>query len=295
MLEVRLGMDILLTSAVQIVDAVAILILVSLGLAIIFGMMQIINLAHGEFIMLGGFSTILAIKAGINIWLAMLVIAPAVVGVIGLLVERLVFRHLFGRVNDTMLASWGLSLFLIGVTTMAFGNRVEGVAAPLGSFTLAGYGVSLYNQFLVLVALVLVGGCYAFLTWTRAGMIARAAMQNPEMAASLGVNAQTVYAITFAIGAALAGLAGGLLAPLSGVVPTMGSAYVIDAFITVISGGGSVIAGTAASATLYGGISTVTTIFTTPVIGNAALLFAAIIYLRFREQAAGLLSRIRQA
>jgi urea transport system permease protein len=276
-------MDIAVTSAVQIIDAVAILILVSLGLAIIFGMMQVINLAHGEFIMLGGFATIFAMKAGVNIWVAMLLVSPLAVGVMGFVMERVVFRHLSGRINDTMLASWGLSLFLIGVTTMAFGNRVEGVAAPLGSFILVGYRVSVYNQVLVLVAVALVAGCYLFLTRTRAGMIARAAMQNPEMTASLGVNAGTVYAITFAAGAALAGMAGGLLAPISGVVPTMGSAYVIDAFVTVISGGGSVIAGTAASAALYGAISTVTTIFTTPVIGNAALLFAAIIYLRFRN------------
>lgn len=288
-------MGILLTSAVQIVDAAAILVLISIGLAIIFGMMRIINLAHGEFIMLGGFSAIMAIKAGVNIWLAMLIVAPAVVGLVGAVVERLIFRHLFGRINDTMLASWGLSLLLIGVTTMVFGNRVEGVAAPLGSFSVSGVSLSLYNQALVLVAIVLVLACYLFLTRTRAGMIARAAMQNPEMAASLGVNPRAVYSITFAVGAALAGLAGGLLAPISGVVPTMGGAYVIDAFVTVISGGGSVIAGTAVSAALYGSISTVTTIFTTPVIGNAALLFAAIIYLRFREQIAGLFVWRREA
>src|SRR4051812_35422206 len=118
-------MDIIVTSAVQIVDSVALLILVSLGLAIVFGMMQIINLAHGEFIMLGGFSAIIAIKAGINIWIAMLIIAPLIVGLIGFITEWLIFRHLSGRLNDTMLGSWGLSLLLIGITTVAFGNRVE--------------------------------------------------------------------------------------------------------------------------------------------------------------------------
>ena len=284
-------MDFLLTSALQVVDAVAVLVLVSLGLAVIFGMMGIINLAHGEFIMLGGFAAVLAVKAGVDIWVAMLVVAPLAVGLVGLAAERLIFRHLFGRLDDTMLASWGLSLFLIGATTMAFGNRVEGMAAPLGSFTVAGSGVSLYTQLLVLVALAVAAAGHLFLTRTRAGLIARAAMENPGMAASLGVAPRRVYALTFATGAALAGLAGGLLAPISGVVPTMGSAYVIDAFVTVISGGGSVIAGTAASAALYGTIGTATTIVTTPVIGNAALLLAAIVYLRFRPGLARLFAR----
>ena len=276
-------MSILLTSAVQIIDAVAVLILISMGLAIIFGMMKIINLAHGEFIMLGGFATIVSINSGINIWFAMLVISPVVVGLIGFVVERLIFRHLFSRINDTMLASWGLSLLLIGLTTVIFGNRVQGVAAPLGSFSLLGFGISIYSQVLVLIAVAVIAASYLVLTRTRFGMIARATMENPEMAASLGTNTGAVYGITFAVGAALAGMAGGLLAPLSGVVPTMGAAYVIDAFITVITGGGSVVVGTAAAATMYGSVSTVTTILTTPVIGNAALLFAAVLFLRFRH------------
>ena len=264
----------------QIVDSVASLALISVGLAVIFGMMRVINLAHGEFIMLGGFAAIFAANFGANIWVAMLVVAPVCVGAFGIIVERLIIRHLYSRMLDTMLATWGLSLFLVGAATMLFGNRVEGVAAPLGSVQFRGFGISLYDQFIVLICVAVFVAGYGTLRFTRWGLIARATMQNPEMAASLGVSCSRVFSVTFAVGAALSGLAGGVIAPLSGVVPTMGAAYVAKAFITVISGGASVIIGTALSAALLGAIDTGATFATTPVIGDVALLFAAVMLLR---------------
>jgi len=264
----------------QVVDSVASLALISVGLAVIFGMMRVINLAHGEFIMLGGFATIFAAHFGVNIWASMLVVAPLCVGAFGVVVERVIIRRLYSRMIDTMLATWGLSLFMVGAATMIFGNSVQGVAAPLSSIELGGFGVSLYDQFIVLVCVVVLGVGYAILRATRWGLIARATMQNPEMAASLGVSCSRVFAITFAVGAALSGLAGGVIAPLSGVVPTMGAAYVAKAFITVITGGASVITGTALSASLLGAIDTGATFATTPVVGDVALLFAAVLLLR---------------
>lgn len=100
-------MHYLLLTIIQIVDSIAELILVSLGLAVIFGMMRVINLAHGEFIMLGGFTSIFAVNAGINVWVAILVVAPCVVGVLGMIIERIIIRHLYGRMVYTMLATWG--------------------------------------------------------------------------------------------------------------------------------------------------------------------------------------------
>nr|WP_280531216.1 branched-chain amino acid ABC transporter permease [Shinella yambaruensis] len=264
----------------QIAGAVGNLALVSVGLAVIFGMMRVINLAHGEFIMLGGFAAIFSVQAGINIWLAMLVIAPLSVAVLGVLVERLVMRRLYGRMVDTMLASWGLSLLLIGLATTFFGNRVVGVAAPVGSFRIGEYSLGAYDFVLAGIALVVFAAGYAILRFTRVGLVARATMQNREMASSLGIEPSRVYAVTFAIGSALSGLAGGLLAPISGVLPTMGVAYVAKAFITVITGGASVITGTALSSTLLGSINTVSTFITTPVLGDVALLLAATIFLR---------------
>jgi len=276
--------DLVVVVLLQVLSSVANLALVSVGLAVIFGMMRVINLAHGEYIMLGGYAVIYATRWGINLWVAMLVVAPIFVGIIGIIVERTVIRFLYGRMIDTMLATWGLSLLLIGAATMIFGNTTTGVSAPLGGISIGRYQTSLYELVLAGIVVAVLGGLMAVLRLTKAGLIARATMQNPAMASSLGVNTSTVYAVTFGAGAALSGLAGALIAPLSGVLPTMGVSYVAKAFITVISGGAAIIAGTLSASTLLGTLNTLATFAATPVIGEVALLFAAIVLLRVLPQ-----------
>src|SRR5512146_386256 len=122
-------MDYAAVVLLEIVYMIAFLVLTSAGLAVVFGMMRVINLAHGELVMIGGYTTIACAKAGLNIYLAMLVVSPLVVGVIGLVVERLVVRRLYGRMIDTMLATWGLSLLLVGLVTLIFGNTAVSVPA----------------------------------------------------------------------------------------------------------------------------------------------------------------------
>ena len=273
-------MDYALVIGIEIVNAAATLFLISIGLAIIFGMMKVINLAHGEFLMLGAYACIVANGAGVNLWLSMLVIAPLVVGLVGLLVERLVVRFLYGRMVDTMLATWGLSLLLIGLVTTIFGNTTAGVSSPLGSVTIGAYGVSLYTLFIVAVAALVAAVLWWLLTRTRFGLLARGTMQNADMAAALGISPPRIYAATFTLGAALAGLAGGVLAPMTGVVPTIGAAYVAKAFITVISGGTAILAGTASASAVFGAINQSVTFASTPVLGEVALLLAAIVLVR---------------
>ena len=142
-------MDLTIVIAVEMLYAVASLILIGAGLAVVFGMMRVINLAHGEFMMLGGYATITAVNLGVNIFVAMLIVAPIVVGLIGLVVERLVIRHLYGRLVDTMLATWGLSLLLIGLVTMIFGNTTTGVSTPISGFAVGGYQINGYNFFII--------------------------------------------------------------------------------------------------------------------------------------------------
>ncbi len=277
-------MDLAAVLAIQVLYAVAGLALISVGLAIIFGMMRVINLAHGEFLMLGGYAAIVATSHGISIWIAMLVVAPLVVGAIGIVVERTIIRFLYGRMIDTMLATWGLSLFLVGLTTTIFGNTTVGISAPLGSIAIGAYRTSAYTLFVIAVALVVLVMVFAVLRWTRLGLIARGTMQNANMAAALGVKPPRVYAVTFGIGAALSGLAGGVLAPVSGVFPTIGVAYVAKAFITVIGGGAAILSGTASASALFGTINQLATFATTPVFGEVALLAAAIVLIRLLPQ-----------
>jgi branched-chain amino acid transport system permease protein len=265
---------------VQVLYAVASLALISVGLAIIFGMMKVINFAHGEFLMLGGYAVILPVQAGVNLWIAMLIIAPVSVGVFGMIVERLIIRPLYGRVIETVLATWGLSLFLIGAASEIFGYFQEGTSPPLGSVAIGAYREGVYTFFVIGVAVAVMAGVYLFLKRTRFGLVALGTMQNPAMAAALGVDTGRVYAATFGLGAALTGLAGAVLAPISGVVPIIGITYIAKAFITVICGGATVLAGTAAASALFGTVNQVVTFLSTPIIGEVALLVAAIILLR---------------
>jgi urea transport system permease protein len=277
-------MDLLAIVVIQVLYAIASLVLISAGLAVIFGMMKVINLAHGEFMMLGAYTTITANKLGVNLWLAIFLVAPITVGIIGVVLERLVIRRLYGRMVDTMLATWGLSLLLVGIVTSIAGNTTAGVSAPLGNFTIGGYSVSGYTLVIIGVAIGQALAIRWVLLRTQWGLIARGTMQNPQMANALGISPSYVYSVTFAVGAALSGLAGALLAPLTGVVPTMGAAFVAKSFITVIGGGPAILAGLVSASSLFGAINQLATFVTTPVFGEVALLVAAIVMLRLLPQ-----------
>ena len=274
-------MDFVVAVLFQLIYVISNLALISLGLAIIFGMMRVINLAHGEFLMLGGYTVVVATNAGINIWISMLVLAPILVGIIGVIVERLLIRWLYGRMIDTLLATWGLSLLLVGIVTSIFGASTgTTVSPPLGVVRIGDYSASGYEFFLVFVTVILLFGVWLTLRFTKLGLLARGTMQNAEMASALGVSTSSIYMITFGLGAAVSGLAGGLLAPITGVLPTIGATYIAKAFITVISGGAAILAGTTAGSILLGGINGVFSFVAGSTFGEIALLLAAIILLR---------------
>ncbi|MFD1508661.1 branched-chain amino acid ABC transporter permease [Lacimonas salitolerans] len=265
----------------QLAYVIANLALISLGLAIIFGMMRVINLAHGEFLMLGGYTVVVATNAGVNIWVAMLILAPLVVGIIGVIVERLLIRWLYGRMVDTLLATWGLSLLLVGIVTSIFGaSTATTVSPPLGVLRFGDYSASGYELFLIGITIALLFAVWLTLRFTKLGLLARGTMQNAEMASSLGVSTSRIYMITFGLGAAVSGLAGGLLAPMTGVLPTIGATYIAKAFITVISGGSAILAGTAAGSVLLGGLNGIFSFIAGSTFGEIALLLAAIVLLR---------------
>ena len=277
-------MDYTAVVLLEIVYMIAFLVLTSAGLAVVFGMMRVINLAHGEFVMIGGYTTIACAKAGLNIYLAMLVISPLVVGLFGLIVERLVVRHLYGRMIDTMLATWGLSLLMVGLVTMIFGNTAVSVPAPIPGYQLGEFQMGGYNLFIIAVATLLVICLWLVLRFTRLGLVARGAMQSADVASSLGYNPKMVYMWTFTAGAALSGLAGGVLAPLTGLLPSSGAAYIAKAFITVITGGAAVIVGTLSSSVIFGTINQLVSFGSTPVIGEIAMLALAVVLLRLMPQ-----------
>ena len=272
-------MDQALTIAVSVLTSVATLLLISIGLAVIFGLMRVINLAHGEFLMLGAYAVLVATRNGISVWIA-IPLAGVSVGIFGLVVERLLIRPLYGRILDTLLATWGLSLVLVQAVSIVFGPATNGIGTPLGSVHVGGYSFSQYSLVLITMALITLTAVYLLFTRTRYGVMARAAIQNPAMARALGIDTARMNMLTFGIGSGLAGLAGALLAPVAGVVPSFGQAYVAQAFRTVIVGGPDVITGASAAAALLGGSYSLVSYLTTPFIGQAALLLIAIALLR---------------
>jgi branched-chain amino acid transport system permease protein len=185
---------------------------------------------------------------------------------------------------DTMLATWGLSLLMVGLVTLIFGNTAVSVTAPLQSYQVGSYQMGGYNLFIIAVAILLLLALWMVLRHTRVGLVARGAMQNAEVASSLGYNPQRVYMWTFTAGAALSGLAGGVLAPLTGLLPSSGGLYIAKAFITVITGGAAIISGTLASSAVFGAVNQIVSFGSTPVIGEIAMLALAIILLRLMPQ-----------
>ncbi|HZJ97098.1 MAG: branched-chain amino acid ABC transporter permease [Alcaligenaceae bacterium] len=262
-----------------IVFSIAFLILISLGLAIIFGMMKVINLAHGEFMMLGGFFCVICHESGVPFILSVL-LAGLAVGVLGIIIERLIIRQLYGRLMDTLLATWGLSLLLVGGVTYLFGASGRGVSLDYGNVSLFGVSMAGYNLFIIAATIVLVLFSLLLVTKTKYGVLIRGTMQNPDAASSLGASRSTIYMVTFGYGSFIAGLAGAILAPLTGVSPTMGSFFVAKSFITVISGGQLPLLGATLASTLYGFVDGLVSYNWSSILGEIAMLFVAVIVLR---------------
>jgi len=255
------------------------LVIVSLGLAIIFGMMEIINLAHGEFMMVGAYATAIAYTEGIPLIVCVL-LGGVAAGVMGLVVERLVLQHLYERPVDSMVATWGLSLVLIQSVLIVFGPNFAGVDTPFGTVSYGAYSASAYQLVLGGVAVAMLGVLYLIFHYTEYGLHARATMQDAESARSLGIDTSRVYMVTFFIGSVVTGIAGGLFAPVISIVPTLGSSFIIEAFVTVIVGGASVLLGVASGGLSLSVINGVAAQGVGALAGRVALLLTAILIIR---------------
>src|SRR6185437_16445402 len=236
----------------------SILLLVALGLSIIYGSMGIINLAHGEFVMLGAYGAwLMQTKFGLGLFASLIPIF-LLVALFGWLIERFVLSFLNNRPLDTILATWGVGIMLQQAVRLMVGGELRYVKMPelLSSSTeVLGVQVSLYRIFLLGMAVALFALTWLLMNRTTVGMKLRAIIQDRSIAASFGVNSRRIYSLTFAYGAGLAGLAGALVSPLKSVSPEMGTTYVVDAFMVVVLGGVQSLIGTVASAFILGELS----------------------------------------
>ena len=263
----------------QFLDSFAFLILAVAGLAIIFGMMGIINLAHGEFIMLGAYAMTIMAKANIPFPIAVIG-AMAFVGLFGFICDKLVISHLYERPLDSVVATWGISLLLRQGILIILGASLPGLTTPLGNFMFGATSYSIYRMVLAAVSILLLVFLYWLFMKTKFGLLSRATMQNNYIAQTMGVNTSKMYSITFIIGSALAGLCGALYGPTMTITPTMGQAFQNDSFVTVIVGGANPLIGTALSGTALGIIQSVLNITLGTFFGKMGLLVVAIIVIR---------------
>lgn len=275
----------------QFADVFAFLILSAAGLAIVFGMMGVINMAHGEFIMCGAYVTVGLVHAGFPLPLAQLC-GTLVAGLAGVLLEWSLVRKLYKRPLDSLLATWGLSLIVTQGMLLTVGSSVTGIGTPEGSFVVGGYTFSVYRMVLFAAAVAVLGGIYFVFMRTRFGVHARATMQNAAIAQATGVRVGRVYALSFGIGAALAGLCGALYAPTMTLIPTMGAAFLVESFVTVVVGGANVLLGTAPAGILLAVIRTGLNGWGGQIVGQIGMLLAVIVVIRILpEGVSGWLAR----
>ena len=273
----------------------SILLLVALGLALSFGLMNVINLAHGEFIMIGAYTTFALQQAARQFtggpapeatFLVAIPLSFVVAGGMGLLVENALIRFLYRRPLDTLLATWGVGLFLQQLARSIFGAPNVQVVAPswLGGAVTVGADLVLPMKRIFIFGLVLacIGGLYWYMYRSTEGRRMRAVMQNRDMAASLGVSTRRVDSFTFALGSGLAGVAGCALTLIGPIGPSLGIFYIVDAFIVVILGGLGQIPGTIMAAVIIGMLNTVFEFGTTAVLGKVLVFAMVILFLQWK-------------
>lgn len=264
----------------QFATNAAFLLLVALGLIVILGMMNIINLAHGELMMLGAYTASAAVMWGLPFPIAV-VLAFIAVALFGAVLERVVVRRFYGRELGALVVTWGVSLILAQGTLLVLGPFLPSIQIPGGSVGVGRFSFSVYWFVLILVAALSVFALWWLYNRTRFGLQARAVMQNADMARALGVDSRRIYLVTFSIGAGLAGFSGALLAPTTSIMPFMGQQWVAPAFITVVVGGATnVISGALGSSLLLSLVRTPVGFMFGAFTGLVALLLAALIIIR---------------
>jgi urea transport system permease protein len=263
----------------------AILLLVALGLGIIYGVMGVINLAHGDFVMIGAYTTWVLEK---HLHISFFVALPAaflVGAILGVLVERGVVQYLYTRPLETILATWGISIVLQEAVNLLAGSNLKYVELPAslhGSAIVFGLSLPLFRVFVLGIAVALLALTVFILYRTDFGLRVRAVMQNREIAEAFGTRAKMIYVVTFAYGSGIAALAGALVAPIKSVSPTMGTGYVVDAFITVVVGGVGSLVGLVVSSGIIGEAESIFGFIWNATLAKVLIFTAVVVLLRYR-------------
>jgi len=270
----------------------AIFVLVVLGLGVIASMMGIFNFAHGEFVLLGAYTVYTLAQQGIPVWIGILA-APLAVAIVGLILERFVIRRFYAAPIVAMLGTYAIALALREGVRMLLGGQFYNVVAPLvGSYSIADVSISKWRTAVIFITALIMLGCYFLLTRTSFGLQVRASLENPTLARASGISTGRVYAATFAFGAALAGLAGGLMVPIYSLNADMGVPFLIKSFLAVMLGGMGSFEGSIVGAAFVGATSAALPWAIKPVVADMLVFLIAIAIVKFRPE--GLLSTWRK-
>jgi branched-chain amino acid transport system permease protein len=274
----------------------AVYVLLAIGLSLIFGMLTVVNFAHGAFFMLGAYVGLWLMMHGVDFWLCLLGV-PLLVGLFGLAVERVLIRPLYGRgIDYPLLLTFGLSYIIVELVRIVFGNTGYPVDTPdilQGAVDIGVGYFPLYRLFVIAVTVVILAGLWLFLERTRFGLIIRAGARDPQIVRILGVDISRVWLVVFGLGTAIAGVAGLLAAPLQGVIPEMGGPILAEAFVVTVVGGMGSLMGAVLAGLLVGVVVSMTSLFA-PEMSKVAIFALMAVVLLIRPQGffgrAGLMS-----
>ena len=276
-------MEFLLGTFVDLVSSSGILIAIALGFYLVFGVMRVYNMAHGEFVMIGAYATALSQDAGLGLWSGVIV-APVVCGLLAIAVEFLAVRHLYGKDNlSTLLVTWGVSLCLIQGVRLLFGPSGRFVELPVSStIEIVGAPIPVYNLYSVLFALLLVLVTGLLYSRTTFGVRLRATIEDDEAAELAGINTSELRRWTFVYGGAVAGFAGALVAPVASVTPFMGVRFTVLSVLAVLVGGRNTIWVPIVGGLVVGGGRSVLNAFSDSTIATVVMLLLVVTILLVR-------------
>jgi urea transport system permease protein len=275
-IEVKLAFDVL--------AFISVMVLIVLGLGVIASMMGIFNFAHGEFVLLGAYTVYLFESFGLSAW-AGIVAAPVVLALKGLVLERLVIRRFYAAPIIAMLGTYAIGLVIREIVRGLLGGHYKSISEPIaGVFTVFGVDVSAWRTVIVLITVCIVAGTWLFLARTSVGLQVRGSLENPNLARACGISTTTLYAFTFAFGAALAGLAGALIVPLYQLSADIGTRFLVQAFLSVMLGGVGTFEGPVLGAAAVGGMAAGLPWLVIPVLADPLVFVIALIIVKLRPQ-----------
>lgn len=276
-------MELFLSQVINGLSNSAELFLIAIGLVIIFGMLDVCNMAHGEFIMIGAYAGVVFVNYLRLPFALALPMAFVVTAVIGVIIEHFLIRRLYGKVAETLLVTFALTYVSQQICRMIFGPEGQSIEVPIAGYISIGkITMPYYNIFLIGMAFLVLGITLLLFYKTSYGVQLRAITQNRKMSQCLGINTEKIDRITFAYGCGLAGLAGALIAPVSSITPGMGTTYVVDSFMVVILGGLNSIIGSLAGSAVIEEAVTVMAGYMSQVTAKLLVFVLIIIIVRFK-------------